>query len=56
MIKIQTLHKCLITFIGTFFVLTSFADGMLPEDLPQTDMVDDSVIELDIENQQAPLP
>ena len=52
MIKIQTLNKCFITFIGTFFVFASFADGMLPEDLPQADMVDDSVIELDIENQQ----
>lgn len=52
MIKIQTLNKCFITLIGIFFVFTSFADGMLPEDLPQTDMVDDSVIELDIENQQ----
>ena len=48
MIKIQTLNKCFITFIGIFFVFTSFADGMLPEDLPQTDMVDDSVIELSL--------
>ena len=52
MIKIQTLHKCFLTLIGVFFVLTSLADGMLPEDLPQSDMVDDSVINLDIDNQQ----
>ena len=52
MIKILTLHKCFLTLIGVFFVLTSLADGMLPEDLPQSDMVDDSVINLDIDNQQ----
>jgi len=46
------LKQCLSTLIGVSFIMTSFADGMLPEDLPQTDMVDDSIIELDIDNQQ----
>ena len=52
MIKILTFQKCLIMFLGIFSSMTSFADGMLPEDLPHDKAVDESVIELNINDQQ----
>jgi len=52
MIKIQLFNKWLLILITVFSVTTSFADGMLPEDLPQNNVVDDSIIDLHVDNQK----